>query len=202
MTVVRNVVFDFGGVLVEWRPALILENHYPDPVRREIARREILSHPDWLELDRGTYSDEEALRRFAARTGESVEAMTGFLDAVRLSLTPKSGTVALLQALAARGVPVYGLTNMSIPTYDWLRERHAFFGLLQGVVVSAAEGLVKPEAALYTRLTTTYGLVPEHTLFIDDMAVNVAAARALGFQAEIFESADRLQEILVGHRLL
>lgn len=188
MSHIHAVVFDFGGVLVEWRPEVILARHYADAARRERARREIFAHPDWLEVDRGTLADAQALERFAARTGEPVEAMVALLETVRGSLDPKPDSVALLRELVARRVPVYGLSNMSVPTFEWLRARHDFFGLFDGIVISAAIRLAKPDPAIFAHLCTTYGLAPEATLFIDDTEANVAAARALGFAALRFET--------------
>jgi FMN phosphatase YigB (HAD superfamily) len=201
MSRIRAVVFDFGGVLVEWRPELILARHYADAARRDRARREIFAHPDWLEVDRGTLGDAEALERFAARTSEPLEAMVALLDTVRGSLDPKPDSVALLRELVARQVPVYGLSNMSVPTYEWLTARHDFFGLFDGVVISAAVRLAKPDPAIYAHLCRTHGLVPESTLFVDDTEANVAAARALGFAALRFEGVAGLAAELERHGL-
>ena len=69
---VRNVVFDFGGVLVRWKPTEILESFYEDERLRRLAHDEVFNHSDWVELDRGTLSDEAAIPRFAAGTVRAI----------------------------------------------------------------------------------------------------------------------------------
>jgi len=192
-----HIVFDFGGVLVDWRPDEIFARQFPDAQRRARVRRETFGHPDWVEFDRGTLSEAEAVRRFAARTGSTAAEIEGFFDAVRHALQPKPDSIRLLRALAARRTPLYGLSNMSQPIYEWLRERHDFFGLFAAVVVSGAVRLVKPEPAIYRHLADTHGLVPGHTLFIDDLQANVDAARECGFQAVRFTDAGSLERELV-----
>jgi len=192
VTPVRNIVFDFGGVLVEWRPEHVLAEEFPEERDRQIARRDIFGHPDWLEFDRGTLVEADAIVRFAARSGFSESRMRAFFDAVREELQPKHETVALLRELSARGIPLYGLSNMSADIYQWLRDRNDFFALFDGIVVSGCVGLIKPEPGIFAHLASTHGLIPAESLFIDDMPANVSAARDAGFQATRFTTAAAL----------
>ena len=126
--------------------------------------------------------------RFAARTGSTAAEIEGFFDAVRHALQPKPDSIRLLRALAARRTPLYGLSNMSQPIYEWLRERHDFFGLFDAVVVSGAVRLVKPEPAIYRHLADTHGLVPGHTLFIDDLSQPHLAGMKVDFVTSLESS--------------
>jgi HAD superfamily hydrolase (TIGR01509 family) len=193
---IRQVVFDFGGVLIEWQPERILAQAYADPERRDRARREIFQHPDWLELDRGALSEQAAVARFAARTVDSVENIEKLMATTRESLRPKPDSVALLHELADSGVPIYGLSNMPEHAYGWLLAQHEFFARFDGIVVSARVGAIKPEPTIYEHLCSAFRLRPEESLFIDDMPANVEVARELGFHALRFESAQALRRHL------
>jgi len=202
MSAVRNVVFDFGGVLVEWKPEEILRTYYTDSARRDVVRRDVLQHPDWLEMDRGHLSEAQAIDRFAARVRCPREEMAGLMQLVRESLRPKAGTIEILDHLAADGVPLYALSNMSVEVFSWLHARYDFFGRFNGIVISAAVRLAKPDPAIFEHLATSLDITPAESLFIDDMAANVAAARGVGFAAVQFTSADALAAELVGRGLL
>ena len=185
---VRNVIFDFGGVLVRWQPAEMIERFYADEAVRPVIAREILQHPDWLEMDRGTLDDETALRRFAARTGRSSAEISAFLQHVRESLTPVPEMVALVESLAARGVPVYGLSNMATSTFAWLQSQHDLWKAFRGIVISAHIKMMKPDAEIFEHILQKYGLVAGETVFIDDHRPNVDSAARLGLRTILFAS--------------
>src|SRR6185369_3595251 len=140
------------------------------------------------EMDRGTLDDEAAIRRFAARTGRAPEEMAAFLQHVRESLTPIPAMVALVRELVARGVPVYGLSNMATKTFAWLRSQHELWGMFDGIVISAHIRMMKPDAEIFEHILREYGLVATETVFIDDHRPNVDAARRLGFHTILFQS--------------
>ena len=115
--------------------------------------------------------------------------MRALMQAMRESLTPHAETVALLEELAQRAVPVYCLSNMPTSTWNYLRARDDFWKRFHGIVISAHVKLLKPERAIYRYLLQTHRLVPEQTVFIDDVAANVAGAREAGIHAIEFRGA-------------
>ncbi len=133
----RNVIFDLGGVVLEWNPDKILESYYADPAARAALKAALFEHQDWLQLDRGMLTESEALARLVGRTGRPSAELSGLFDAVRRSLEPKAETVALLDDLARRNIPLYCLSNMAASTFAYLRERHAFWPAFKGIVISA-----------------------------------------------------------------
>jgi putative hydrolase of the HAD superfamily len=185
----RNVIFDIGGVVLDWRPGRLLERFYPDAAERVRMQPLIFKHADWLELDRGALSELEILARIAQRAGRPVPELDPLFEAIRDSLVPKADTIALLDSLAAQRVPLYCLSNMPAGIYHQLRAMHDFWSHFHGVVVSGLVGMVKPEPQIYEHLLGTYGLRAADTVFIDDLAVNVEAARGVGLQAILFENA-------------
>jgi len=117
---VRNVVFDMGGVLLEWNPASTIAKLYPDAATQAIIRQQMFEHADWHEFDRGALSYDDAIRHFAKQTGRSPEETRTLIHATREALRPIEGTVHLLEELAAAGVHLYLLSNMPVSTFEYL----------------------------------------------------------------------------------
>ena len=193
---VKNVIFDLGGVVIAWNPDGILDGYYTDPRMRALMKTALFLHPDWLQMDRGTLSEADLLLRLEARTGRPAAELAGLLDAVRGSLHANTDTVELLEKLAAREVSLYCLSNMASGIYAYLRERHSFWGVFRGTVISGDIGMMKPEREIFEFLLRRYALAPRETVFVDDNAPNVEAARALGIHTVWFKSARQCEQEL------
>jgi putative hydrolase of the HAD superfamily len=193
----RNVVFDFGGVLVSWRPQEIIDSFYAEPHMREALRTHAFHHEDWLDMDRGMLDEASVVRRCAARMARPESELEALFAHVRAALTPIEPTVALLRELRQRkGLKLYGLSNMSEAIFAYLDERHDFFKLFDGIVVSAAVKLLKPDPAIYEHLRDRFDLDFAESVFIDDMARNVESARRVGLPAIQFVSTDQVRREL------
>ena len=186
---VHNVVFDLGGVLVEWDPESIVAAVFEAPQVQAAVRRAVFEHPDWLALDRGTLSEEEAVARFARRAAQPAAAMRRLMDQVRVSLAPKADALALLEELDERGVPLYCLSNMHVRNIAYLQERYDFFRRFRGMVISAQVRMIKPEPEIFAHLLAACRLEAAHSVFVDDYPANVAAARVAGLHSVLFTSA-------------
>lgn len=193
-----NVVFDLGGVLLEWNPDAIVARAFDDPALRAVAKREIMLHPDWLELDRGSMSFAVAIARAAERSGIEHAVVVDFFRTVTEGLVAKEETVDLLYRVRAAGNEVYCLSNMPGETFDYLERTHSFWDAFSGMVVSYRIGHCKPEPAIYEHLLSTFALVAEETVFIDDMPANLAAAETFGIRTIRFESAGQVESELRG----
>jgi putative hydrolase of the HAD superfamily len=185
----RNVIFDLGGVVLEWNPDAILEGYYTDPQERAAMKTALFKHPDWLQMDRGTLTESEALARLQQRTGRPVAELSGLFDAVRGSLRPKADTLALLKSLARRDVPLYCLSNMPASTFAYLREQHAFWNVFKGIVISGEIKMAKPEREIFEYLLRRYALAAADTVFVDDHAPNIEAAEKVGLHTVWFRDA-------------
>ena len=187
---IRNVVFDAGGVLLEWNPSRVIAQLYPDPAVQAQIRQFIFEHPDWHEFDRGTLTAENAAAHFSKLSGRSPEEVAALLRATAESLRPIDGTIRLLEDLAAARVSLYLLSNMPVSTFELLIERHSFFSHFTQLVISGAILLLKPEPAIYKHLVDTTGIVPAESVFIDDLPRNVVAARESGLHAIQFTTPE------------
>ena len=192
----RNVIFDVGGVLLDWNPDRVLGSYYAEPAERTAMKEAIFLHADWLEVDRGVLTEAELLGRIARRVGRPVPELAGLFESVRESLQPKADTVALLQALARRGVPLYCLSNMPLESFTYLQRRFNFWELFRGIVISGEINLVKPQPEIFEYLLDRYDLSAADSVFIDDYPVNVEAAKALGLHAVLFKDARQCEESL------
>jgi putative hydrolase of the HAD superfamily len=186
---VPNIIFDLGGVVFEWKPRSILEGYYADPQTREAMLEALFRHTDWLHLDRGTLTENDLLANVERRTGRPKAELEGLFVAIRDSLLPKADTVALIERLAERQLPLYCLSNMSGSTFKHLQEKHAFWTAFRGIVISGEIQMMKPEPEIFEYLLQRYGLSASETMFIDDNLPNIEAAQALGLNTIWFQDA-------------
>ena len=196
-TPLRNVIFDFGGVLVTWRPQDIIDSFYSDAALRDSLRTHAFQHDDWLDMDRGMLDEASVASRCAARMARPETELRALFDHLRAALTPIESTVVLLRELRKRpDIKLYGLSNMSATVFEYLRGRHQFFELFDGIIVSAAVKLLKPEAAIYEHLLDRFALDFSESVFIDDLERNVASARQIGLPAIQFTSTEQVRREL------
>ena len=192
-----NIVFDLGGVVVRWQPENIIRHFFQDPDQQDIVRSEIFAHADWIELDRGTIEDDQAIIRGATRTGLPRAKIAELLHAVPEFLTPIEETIELINTIHGSNNRLFVLSNMHIASACYLENRHDIWKLFDGIVFSSRVQMVKPELEIYDYLLSTYGLVAAETVFIDDVSENLAAASKLGMQTILFVDADRCRQDLV-----
>jgi putative hydrolase of the HAD superfamily len=192
---VRNVIMDLGGVMLEWNPDHLLTPIESDPELRRQLRARIFSH-DWRQFDRGMLTELQLVDRLQVGTGLSRSEVLAIIEAVRGYLSEKPETVKLVRTLHQRGFDIYCLSNMPVPMYEHLRRRHTFWDVFRGVVVSGEVQMMKPEPEIYLHLLERFGLKACESVFVDDLQVNVDAAKAVGLHAIRFENATQCQQEL------
>ena len=191
----RAVVFDIGGVLLDWDPRRFYAPLIPDPAELDRFLTEICT-PDWnATLDAGRPFN-EACDELAARHPDHAELIHAWKRQDEMVRGEVPGTAALVDHLRAAGTPLYLLTNMPVDVFAARRARYEVLRRFDGAVVSGEEGVLKPSAAIFARLAERYRLDPPATLFVDDAEVNVAGARAAGFAAHRFVDAPTLAACL------
>lgn len=203
MTAIRTVVFDVGGVLIDWNPRHLYRKLFDgDADAMEHFLAEVCS-PAWNHgLDAGRDWGEAVAELVGRHPAQ--EALIRAYDLRWEEMVPGAheDTVALVHALKARGVPLYSLTNFSREKFASERRRWAVFDLFDGIVVSGEVGMAKPDPAIFALLLGRHGLVPEACLYVDDVAANVAAAETFGMTGHLFRSAADLEADLRGRGLL
>jgi 2-haloacid dehalogenase len=197
------VLFDLGKVLLDWSPRYYYAQFF---TQQEQALEHFLTEvvaPDWiLEMDRGTPTD-EAVASQCERFPNYAELIRRWPEGWPLMLRGEiPGTVEILAKLRTRGTRLYALTNFSCETWPIARERFPFLGWFQDVIVSGEVGLVKPDPRIFTLAIARCHLTPACTVFIDDLAANVAAAHSQGLHALHFVSPEKLHTDLSALGLL
>ena len=195
MSAIRNVIMDLGGVMLEWNPDHLLTPLQPEPVLRAELRSKIFSH-DWRQFDRGHLTEAQLIERLQIATGQTLDQVLQIMQAVRGALLEKSETVKLVRTLQREGYALYCLSNMPVPMYEHLRRQHTFWDVFRGIVISGEIQMMKPEPEIYRHLLERFGLQARESVFVDDMQVNVDAARAVGLHAIRFLSAAQCQQEL------
>jgi putative hydrolase of the HAD superfamily len=183
-----NIVFDLGGVVVQYDRTALMADLYADPAMHAAVHRSIEDHFEWPDLDRGTLPEAEAVARAARRAGIPAGELGRFMQRMAVSWTPIAGTVELLYRLRAHGHPLFCLSNMHPESTAFLEQAFTFWDVFTGCVISCRVGLCKPEPAIYAHLLDCYRLAAGDTVFIDDLDVNLKAAAAFGIRTIRFES--------------
>lgn len=199
---VDAVVFDVGGVFVDWNPRYLYRKLIPDEATMERFLSEVCT-PAWhLQHDRGVDYAQSIPALVAGHPGwePEIRAWAERFDEMYGGVFEDS--VDLLETLHARGTRLIAATNWGAESWARIKRRHRFLERFDGALVSGEVGVVKPEPAFYRLLVETFALAPPRTLFVDDSPANVRAAAAHGFVAHRFGSAAGLRRVLAGHGLL
>jgi putative hydrolase of the HAD superfamily len=201
-----RIVFDFAGVVFRWQPLQLVQRHLPrhaadlDAAQTAMAAVFEGFGGDWALFDRGQLEADELVRRIVARSGFDAAGVAALVDAVPHALEPDAETVRLLSRLRAAGARLHFLSNMPLPYAAHLDRAHPeVIGHFTSGLYSAREGLIKPEPALYARAGERFGAPANRLLLIDDMPVNVEAARLHGWQAMHFTEAYSCEHALRAH---
>jgi 2-haloacid dehalogenase len=199
---IRAVLFDLGGVLVDWNPRYLYRRLFTDEAVMEHFLATVCTQAWNEEQDAGrpfceavqhllTHHPQHA-REIRAYDSHWGEMLRGAIEE----------SVALLRGLRARRVPLFALTNWSAEKFPLAQQRFAFLEWFDGILVSGMERLKKPDPRIYRLAIERFRLEPRETLYVDDAEVNVAAAALLGFKAYRFAGAAGLQDQLVACGLL
>ena len=177
---IKNIIFDLGNVLVKYSPENFL-NKYVKKENQEDFIINIFKSKDWLELDRGTLSYEDAIEVFTKRVPEEKESIEKlFRDNISSCISPIEENVEIMRKLKNNGYNVYILSNFHQPAFEYIRENWDFIREFNGDVVSCYYHYIKPEREIYETLLNKYNLTPSETIFIDDVDTNINGAKELG----------------------
>ena len=195
-TAPRTIVFDLGGVLIDWNPRYLYRSLIADEAAMERFLATVCNSP-WNERqDEGRSIAEAEAELLATHPQHEALIRAYYTQFDRMLAGPIAGTVAILEELHDAGVPLYALTNWSRETFPHAKRRFAFLERFRGIVVSGELGMMKPDARIFRHLTETHRLRADDCVFIDDAPKNVAGARAAGLHAIHFTGPDALRRDL------
>ena len=197
------VVFDVGNVLYGWDPDAFLVRQIADDAER-LRFVEDIDLYGWHETLDGGRPYAEAAAELNEKFPHYAELIAAWSDRFGETVTgPVPGVHALVEALDAKGVPLFAITNFSADFWPpFFAKERAFLGRFRDIVVSGEVKLLKPDPAIYYLALDRFRLRPAEALFIDDRAINVDAALAVGMAAHFFTGADDLRARLEAEGLL
>ena len=197
------VIFDLGGVLIDWNPRHLYRKLFAsDEAAMEAFLATVCTH-DWNRCQDAGRSFAEGARLLKAEHPDKaalIDAYGARFD--EMMPGPIAGSVEILADLQQRGVPLYGLTNFSAETYLPAFARFEFLRWLRGVVVSGEVGVIKPDPRIYEIAIERFAIDPHCAVYVDDVPINVEAAVRFGIHGIHFTSAAMLRVELTSLGLL
>jgi len=184
---IQNIVFDMGQVLIRWAPDYLIRQAGVPEEDAPLLQEAVFSSVEWIQLDRGSISQEEALAVMCRELPERLHAAAGELVRGwwRYPLVPIPGMAELIGELKGLGYGIYLLSNAS-------SQLHAYFHRIpgsqyfDGMIVSADWKLLKPQHEIFETLFREYDLSPASCFFIDDLTINIEGAREAGMPGAVF----------------
>lgn len=199
---IKAIIFDFGGVLIDWSPHNLYKDYLPDDAAIDAFLEEVDFYNWNAQQDKGRLFA-EAVEIQAAKFPHRADLIKAYADNWINSITGmKADVVELLYRLKANSYPIYGLSNWSVETFSLVKEEFAFLKDLDDIVLSGAVNMIKPELEIFHYLLGRIPEAAQECLFIDDSLANIQAAQSLGFQTVHFQSAEGLAEKLKEYGLL
>ncbi|MDD2981066.1 MAG: HAD family phosphatase [Hespellia sp.] len=196
---VKNIVFDMGRVLIEYDPMKVCEKFVDEKNREEICTA-LFQAPEWIELDRGSMTEAEAMvivkdRLPLQSQKDAAQACMDHWD--QYNIWPKEGMREVVEKVKEQGFHIYLLSNASLRLRGF-QQMIPGIDLFDGIMVSAEEKCIKPEPEIYHHLFEKFDLVPEECFFIDDVQANIDGAKACGMDGYCFADGDveRLKHVL------
>ena len=193
-----NLIFDFGGVLIDWNPHHLFDPYFGDRTKTDWFLANVCTMEWNSQMDFGKPFSEgvaELSERFPQWKNEIELYWTGW---PRMIGGPIPGMYELLLELKTRGHRLFGLSNWSAETFDgFIKGKYPSLDLLEGMVISGYEGFGKPDPKIFQLLLDRYSLPASDCAFIDDNAANVAAANGVGIRGILFTGASDLRRQLL-----
>ncbi|MCQ9636338.1 HAD family phosphatase [Chryseobacterium sp. WG14] len=179
---IKNIIFDFGGVLMDWNPRYFFKDYFNDDEKMEYFLENI-AQDEWnIEQDRGR-SLSEGTEIQVKKFPEWEKEIRAFYDNWTVMLKSDiPQNVEILRKLKNTDYQLFGLTNWSEETFPYALENYDFFQIFEGkIVVSGTEKLIKPDPKIWYVLLERYNIQAAESVFIDDNAKNIEMAKDLGF---------------------
>lgn len=193
---IKNIIFDLGNVLISFNPEKYLEENVKENIRNDFLNK-IFKSKEWLDLDRGILTYNEAKKIFKEKIpNASIEIDKYFdIDIYNMLGEIKENT-ALIQNLKSK-YNLYILSNFHKNAFENLNKKYEFFKYFDGHVVSCYYNQLKPEVEIYENILNKFNLIPSETLFIDDTEVNIKMAKSLGINGLHLKDYTQLKENLI-----
>lgn len=193
---IRNVIFDIGNVLTDFRwHEFLRDKGFDEAMIGRIARASVLS-PFWSEFDRGEQDAEKLMREFVKLDPEIEDELYRAYGNIQGMVAKRDYAIPWIRELKDKGFGVYYLSNFSYKAYVDCIDALDFIPCTDGGILSFRDKVIKPDEEIYRLLLSRYQLKAQECVFIDDMPANVDAAKKLGFAGIVFSTKEQVQQEL------
>lgn len=202
MSQIKAVLFDIGNVMIPWHPENLFRKMIPDAERRAWFLQTVVPMRWHDHHDAGvTFAENRQgpLMQFPEFRDEILAFDTRFDEMLGEPITE---TMAVIEELHGKNVPLYALTNMPQEKVEMVFSKIPVFSYMRDVIISGDEKIVKPDPAIYQLTLRRLGLPAEAVFFTDDNAANIRAATAMGFVTHLFDRPETLRPALVNAGVL
>lgn len=197
---IKNIVFDMGNVLVSYDGMRVCEHYIENEHDRKVVFNGLFLSPEWIYLDMGVMSEEQAMKQICARLPECLreKAFLCMRDWHLYNMQTVQEMEPVIRSLKAKGYGIYLCSNASMRLPACYKDYLPALDCFDGILFSAEEKCIKPQKEIYERFFGKFGLKPEECFFIDDLQLNIDGAKACGMDGYCFADRDigKLKEVL------
>lgn len=193
----KNIIFDIGGVLLEYNPKTYLDKINIEESKRKELNDIIFHNKKWRDCLNGFVSNSELIEYLMEGHPKYKSEINKILSKSNLKymLPPKTEMIEYYNLLKQKGYGIYLCSNITKYTYDYIREEFDLIQKANGGVFSCFENISKPNVEIYYKLIKKYNLDIKETILIDDTISNVASANKIGLKAILFKNIQQLKDI-------
>lgn len=187
---IKNIIFDFGNVLLEWNEDKVVSNYSNNKDEQEILKKVIFKSDDWLKLDDGTMDYKQAITLFKEKLPSNLSVRVEEIMNTWYKTMPMNQEICnLIKKLKENNYKIYALSNTHVPVYEYVKNS-GIGKYFDGFLISAIEKMMKTNEEIYHRLFEKFELVPQECFFIDDSEKNIEISRKCGMEGHIFDMND------------
>ena len=195
-TMIKNLIFDYGGVLLDWNPHYLYDPYFGDVEKAEWFLTHICTYEWNAQHDNGRPIAEGTAELIAEHPEWKKEIELYYGEFMKMMGGQIPGMEEYIKELKAKGFHVFGLSNWSEETFALVRPVYPILNLMEDMVISGIERMMKPDPRIFQLALQRFGIKAEETAFIDDNPNNVAAANALGITGILFEGKEQLEVVI------
>jgi len=181
---IKNIVFDIGGVLLKFNPENYLDYFNYSGEKVKALRKNIFTSPMWKEYLKGTITTDDFKNELITANPTFKKDILDILDVDNLTylMPPMDASITFLNNMLKQGYKIYILSNINDGTLKYFKDNFDIDSKVYGAIYSCQVGILKPDKAIFNLLLEKYDLVPAETLFLDDTKKNIDTAAELGIQ--------------------
>jgi putative hydrolase of the HAD superfamily len=193
---ITTIIFDLGNVLISWKPEEYFDKNGYDKAHKEIILNDVFKSQEWLQLDNGDFTLDEAVERIAKKSILKKDEIRAVFDLRTRIIFPLASNTILLPELKKQGFKLYFLSNFPDDIFDEIENKYDFFRYFDGGDISARVKASKPDEKIFRIFLKKHNLHPDDCLFIDDTHKNAHSAEKIGMKVIHLEEPEMLKSSL------